>query len=162
MQYKEPEYNPFDAPVPGQSLTDEPGNYPWEHPPKYTDYMEASTFLWNRIHSDKNTKNILALINSGVPIETLVKTTLFGGFMNGLWNPDLAILLVPTVAQMYVAVAKAAGLENITLDLPKRQMKSIVSDLKTITTTSKPTTQRVEKMEEEMTKGLMSRRSEEE
>jgi hypothetical protein len=41
-------------------------------------------------------------------------------------------------------------------------MKSIVSDLKTITTTSKPTTQRVEKMEEEMTKGLMSRRSEEE
>ena len=82
--------------------------------------------------------------------------------MNGLWNPDLAILLVPTVAQMYVAVAKAAGLENITLDLPKRQMKSIVSDLKTITTTSKPTTQRVEKMEEEMTKGLMSRRSEEE
>ena len=82
--------------------------------------------------------------------------------MNGLRNPDLAILLVPTVAQMYVAVAKAAGLENITLDLPKRQMKSIVSDLKTITTTSKPTTQRVEKMEEEMTKGLMSRRSEEE
>ena len=21
--------NPFDAPVPGQSLTDTPGNYPW-------------------------------------------------------------------------------------------------------------------------------------
>ena len=30
----EAEYNPFDAPIPGQSLTDEPGNYPWEHPPK--------------------------------------------------------------------------------------------------------------------------------
>ena len=27
----EPEYNSFDAPIPGQSLTDEPGNYPWEH-----------------------------------------------------------------------------------------------------------------------------------
>ena len=29
MKYKEPDYNPFDAPIPGQSLTDEPGNYPW-------------------------------------------------------------------------------------------------------------------------------------
>ena len=29
--------NPFDAPIPGQSLTDTPGNYPWEHPPQYTD-----------------------------------------------------------------------------------------------------------------------------
>ena len=162
MKYKEPDYNPFDAPIPGQSLTDEPGNYPWEHPPKYTDFMEASTFLWNRIHSDKNKKNILALLNSGVPVETLVKTTLFGGFMNGLWNPDLAVLLVPTVAQMYVAVAKAAGLESITLDLPKSQMKSIVSELKTITTTPKSTLQKVEKVEEELTKGLMSRKSEEE
>ena len=29
--------NPFDTPVPGQSLTDEPGNYPWEHAPKNVD-----------------------------------------------------------------------------------------------------------------------------
>ena len=33
----EAEYNPFDAPIAGQSLTDEPGNYPWEHPPRKTD-----------------------------------------------------------------------------------------------------------------------------
>ena len=39
MQYKEPEYNPFDGPVPVQSLTDEPFNYPWDHPPNYTDFM---------------------------------------------------------------------------------------------------------------------------
>ena len=30
----EAKYNPFDAPVPGQSLTDTPGNAPWEHPPQ--------------------------------------------------------------------------------------------------------------------------------
>ena len=32
--YTEPEDNAFDAPIPGQSLTDEPGNYPWEHAPQ--------------------------------------------------------------------------------------------------------------------------------
>ena len=34
--------NPFDAPVPGQSLTDTPGNYPWEHPPLYTCLLYTS------------------------------------------------------------------------------------------------------------------------
>mgnify|MGYP003327175624 CR=1 FL=1 len=33
-EYVEPTENRFDAPIPGQSLTDEPGNYPWEHPPQ--------------------------------------------------------------------------------------------------------------------------------
>ena len=28
--------NPFDTPIPGQSLTDKPGNYPWEHAAKYS------------------------------------------------------------------------------------------------------------------------------
>ena len=41
----EPEYNPFDAPIPGQSLTDEPGNYPWEHPPKTTDPEELMLII---------------------------------------------------------------------------------------------------------------------
>ena len=34
-EYEESKNNPLDAPVPGQSLTDKPGNYPWEHPPLY-------------------------------------------------------------------------------------------------------------------------------
>ena len=31
------EFDPFNTPIPGQSLTDEPGNYPWEHAPKNVD-----------------------------------------------------------------------------------------------------------------------------
>jgi len=49
-QYKEGQDNPFDAPVPGQGLTDDPGNYPWEHPPQYTDTSEAADFVWDRLH----------------------------------------------------------------------------------------------------------------
>ena len=37
--------DPFDTPVPGQSLTDTPGNYPWEHPPQYADPAEVAEFL---------------------------------------------------------------------------------------------------------------------
>mgnify|MGYP001160224124 FL=1 len=163
-KYEEPDINPFDAPIPGQSLTDKPGNYPWEHPPKYTDFMEASTFIWNRIHLKRNNQRLLALINSGVPVESLVRTTLFSGFVSGLWNPDLAILLAPTIAKMYVSLAQAGGLEDITLDLPRKRMKSVVGEIMALKETARPTTAkaRKEKFEEEVVKGLMSRKSEEE
>ena len=39
--------NPFDTPVPGQSLTDTPGNYPWEHSPLITDPEQATEFIWD-------------------------------------------------------------------------------------------------------------------
>ena len=44
--YEEPNVNIFDAPIPGQSLTDEPGNYPWEHPPKTASIEEAMDFVY--------------------------------------------------------------------------------------------------------------------
>ena len=31
------------APIPGQSLTDEPKNYPWENPPEITDPEEGAS-----------------------------------------------------------------------------------------------------------------------
>ena len=37
--------NPFDAPIPGQSLTDRPGNAAWEHPPQFTGPNEALEYI---------------------------------------------------------------------------------------------------------------------
>ena len=163
MKYEEPTINPFDAPIPGQSLTDTPGNYPWEHPPKYSDFMEASTFIWNRLHQKESNKKILTLMQMGVPIESLTRTTLFGGFVNGLWNPDLAIMLAPTVAKMYVSIAQVANLKDITLDLPRKKMKNLVGEIMALkNTSSKKMESKTKKFEDDVVKGLMSRKSEEE
>ena len=43
----EVEYSPFDTPTPGQSLTDEPGNYPWEHAPQFTDVEDVMDNLYD-------------------------------------------------------------------------------------------------------------------
>ena len=163
VDYKEPELNPFDAPIPGQSLTDEPQNYPWEHPPKFSDFMDASMFVWDRLHEKENVRNVLGLMQMGVPVEALVRTTIFSGFIEGLWNIDLALLLVHTVSKMYVAIATAGGLEDIKLNMTKRKGKDIVQELvKFKELEKKGTKEQVKKFEEEVTQGLMSRTSEEE
>ena len=43
----------FDRPIPGQSLTDEPKNYPWEHPPQFTDLREARDRIFDNLTEEE-------------------------------------------------------------------------------------------------------------
>ena len=61
-KFREGEDNPFDAPIPGQGLTDEPGNYPWEHPPQFTDPDEAAEFVWDRLHRPEFMEQVIAIM----------------------------------------------------------------------------------------------------
>ena len=53
--YTESQYNSFDAPVPGESLTNTPGNAAWEHPPTYAKAEDALEFV-NRFFTRNMTK----------------------------------------------------------------------------------------------------------
>jgi len=106
-------YNPFDRAVPGQSLTNEPGNYSWEHPPQYVELDKASLFLWDKLHDDVLLDQLIMMLDSQVPVEALVRVILFNGFVEGKWTPDLAVMLVPILMQQIVAIGKKAGVRNI-------------------------------------------------
>ena len=162
-------YNPFDAPVPGQSLTDEPQNYPWEHPPQYTNINEAAEVIFNRLTEDDAALNMLAMLKSGVPVEAIVRTLIFAGFSEGKFNPDLGILLAPIVMAMIVGIAKRAKLKEIvvTMDdksptkiaeefLVRKKFDKIISDLKVEAENKEE--EEVEPMPEQpMRTGLMER-----
>lgn len=162
-------YNPFDAPVPGQSLTDEPQNYPWEHPPQYTNINEAAEAIFNRLTEDDAALNMLAMLKSGVPVEAIVRTLIFAGFSEGKFNPDLGILLAPIVMAMIVGIAKRAKLKEIvvTMDdksptkiaeefLVRKKFDKVISDLKVEAENKEE--EEVEPMpEQSMRTGLMER-----
>ena len=90
MQYEEPTINPFNAPIPGQGLTDEPGNYPWEHPPQFPEIEDAADFIYERLSNPKQLKRLLTMMRIGVPIEALVKVITFSGFLEGKFTVDVA------------------------------------------------------------------------
>ena len=116
-QYKEGEDNPFDAPIPGQGLTDEPGNYPWEHPPQYTDVIEASEFVWDRLHRPAFTEQVLAMLDAGIPVEALGRIIIFNGFMEGKWNPDVAFLIAAPVMKMIATMGITVGVDKIKMSM---------------------------------------------
>ena len=116
-QYKEGEDNPFDGPIPGQGLTDEPGNYPWEHPPQFTDVVEASEFVWDRLHRPAFTEQVLAMLDAGIPVEALGRIIIFNGFMEGKWNPDVAFLIAAPVMKMIATMGITAGVDKIKMSM---------------------------------------------
>ena len=98
--YEEPTVNRFDAPIPGQSLTDTPGNYPWEHAPKTASIEEATDYVYESMMEPENMERMFTLLRMGIPIEALVKIITFSGFLEGRWTVDTAKLLEPIVAMM--------------------------------------------------------------
>ena len=107
-EYTEPAENPFDAPIPGQSLTDEPGNYPWEHPPQRASVEEALDEIYESMMQEQNMKRMFTLLRMGIPVEALVKVITFSGFLEGKYTVDVAKLLEPMVAMIITGEATLA------------------------------------------------------
>jgi len=129
QEYKEGVGNPFDSPVPGQSLTDTPGNYPWEHPPQFVDPEEATEYLWVTLHQKQLTEQLIGMLDAGVPVEAIGRTILFAGFMEGKFSPDLAFIITEPVMKMIAAIGVKGGVEKIVFSLEdltnKKQIKAI-------------------------------------
>ena len=122
--------NPFDTPIPGQSLTDEPGNYPWEHPPQYVTTDGAADHLWNRMSEPEFAEQIIAMLDAGVPVEAIGRTVLFGGFLKGKFSPDVAFIIAEPVMKMIATIGVVAGIKDIVMSMDditnKREIKSAV------------------------------------
>ena len=129
-QFKEGQDNPFDAPVPGQGLTDTPGNYPWEHPPLYTDTSEAADFVWDRLHRPEFAEQMIAMLDAGIPVEALGRIIIFNGFIQRKWTPDIAFIIAEPIMKMIATMGMKAGVKNIRMSMEditnKEAIKSIV------------------------------------
>ena len=157
----EPEYNPFDAPIPGQSLTDEPGNYPWEHPPKTTDPQDALNKFWDRLTDPEVAEEMIIMMEAGVPIEALARILTFTGVAEGEFTPDVGFLTIEPLMKMLAAIGMRAGVKNLIISLEDFSNKKTIRDMLTL----KQVNERIEEVAEDVKqepKGLMAPKNREE
>lgn len=115
----------FDAPIPGQSLTDAPGNAPWEHPPQYNEPESALEFIYEQCMDEEHLAQIIAFLKAGTPVEALTRIILFSGFSQGKWSPDLIALMAKPVGQLIYAIGKRAKVKDIVTSLPKSKTNNL-------------------------------------
>jgi hypothetical protein len=104
----------FDAPIPGMSLTTEPGNRPWENPPQFAEIEEVLDYYIDRLSDESRQDDMLAIIEEGMPINMLVDSTISTGVMSGLHTVEAGLLAAPVLAEFMQAMADIEGI-NYTL-----------------------------------------------
>lgn len=102
----------FNAPIPGQSLTQDPDTRgPWEMPSKFSTANQAIDHLFTVVTSEEFIRSFSTLLQEDKKFHTdeLVTNMLMEGFMNGLWTPDMMLLLVEPLTVMMVWAAAQLG-----------------------------------------------------
>ena len=103
--------SPFDGPIPGQSLTAEPGNAPWEKPSKFSDPMDVLEMYMEKLGNEEIVDDVIDMLDVGIPIETVAGTMLGMGVMNGMHTVDVKMLLLPLVSAHIKSLADVVGVE---------------------------------------------------
>lgn len=105
-------YQNYEFAVPGQSLTNSPDQkYPWEQPPRFTNRHEAELFILAQLTEEEIFLALMDMVGDGVTIEAITTTYLYNGYAEGLWNADLLMLLVESVAFIIIGLAEKVGLD---------------------------------------------------
>lgn len=103
----------LEAPIPGQSLTDEPNNWPWENPPEMVDPEEATKYYINRLANDEVMDDLAVALDGGTPLTPLVKTLITTGTMNGMHSVDVGLIIAPVIHSFIKAAMTSYGVEVV-------------------------------------------------
>lgn len=99
------------APIPGQSLTDEPKNYPWENPPEINDPEEAVAMHLSKLNDPEVVDNIIDLLDMGVPVKSLGESILTAAVAGGWHSIDVSLIIAPFIHEHLISIANEAGVD---------------------------------------------------
>ena len=161
---------PFDAAIPGQSLTAELGSRPWQQPAQYTTVEEALDYYIPRLQSDEVSAQLLDVLEMGIPVTTVANTMQLGSVMEGKHSVDVGMLILPVLVELIMLIADTAnvkytsGLEKdkeirgSVVDLAVKKFKDKDVEQEEDDTGAETTIKEMKEAADERATGLMSRR----
>jgi hypothetical protein len=152
---------PFDAAIPGQSLTAELGSRPWQQPAQYTTVEEALDYYIPRLQSEEVSSQLLDVLEMGIPVTTVANTMQLGSVMEGKHSVDVGMLILPVLVELIMLIGDTAGIKYTSGLEKDKDIRGSLVDLAVSRFKDKEDIKEEieETVEEEMdTGGLMSRR----
>ena len=120
----------MEAPIPGQSLTNDPNNpQPYERPPEFTKKKDALEAIFSNMVAEDVYVPMMQAILEGTTVMEMTQVLLFEGFRQGKWNPDLFIMLVEPTAYIIMALAERADIDyEIDREGQEPEADSVISE----------------------------------
>jgi len=115
-QFDEVGVNPFNAPIPGESLTSSP-EMPkaWERPPQYTDPDDAMEAIYMELTGEDTLRKLINIINDGIPLDEIAQVVLYKGYTEGKFTTDLMVMLIEPTLYLLISIADYADIKDYTL-----------------------------------------------
>ena len=115
-QFDEVGVNPFNAPIPGESLTASPENAKaWERPPEYTEQDEAMMAVYMVLTEQATLRGLIEIISEGVALDELAQVILYKGYTEGKYTPDMMLMLAEPTIYLLIAIADYAEIKDYVL-----------------------------------------------
>lgn len=115
------------APIPGQSLTQNPeSRLPYERPPKFTDIQDFIDETFIRFTDEEAMPDLLDSMRMGLPVEYIAEKYLNQAFRKGEITPDMLMLCIEPTIYMLISVATYANIDPVLY--PEDEMLDEVED----------------------------------
>jgi len=101
----------FDQPIPGQSLTGEPKNNPWEQPAEMSSFEDVTKFYIDSMANEEVIDDLAAVCQAGLSLKPIVNTIVSAGTMNGIHSVDVGMLVKPIIHEFLKQAITSMGVE---------------------------------------------------
>lgn len=129
-----PPVNPdrMQKPVPGWSLTQPKGKWPWEQPPRFVNPDEAVDYVIDRLEDEATQQRFIKLMFAGISVEEITEAVARGGFMQGFYTPDVAEIIKAPIGIYLMGIAEDNNIPANVFANPealKREQEGDIDDL---------------------------------
>lgn len=97
--------------IPGQSLTAEPKNAPYENPPEMVTPDDAVMWHLGRLTEEDRMEALFDVLEMGMDVVTITEGLLRGAVLEGRHNIDVSMIIAPIIHEFIVSSANLAGIE---------------------------------------------------
>tara|TARA_R110002020_G_scaffold391899_1_gene602279 strand:+ start:1653 stop:2177 length:525 start_codon:yes stop_codon:yes gene_type:complete len=127
-------------PLPGESLTNDPDTpLPFEGSPQFTDQEKLLNYYFELLTSEDVYENLMDALEQGFPVMDMVQTLLLKGFEDGLFNPDLMMIVAEPLAYMMIALAERQNIDVVITSEDDEDEESSIPMFKKAMSTVSPT-----------------------
>ena len=100
-----------DRPIPGQSLTTPPRQFPYERPPDMVNPLEALDVHIERLNDKENIADVMTALENGIDLVTLVEGILRSAVMAGVHGLDTSMIIAPHMHEFIKGEADFVGID---------------------------------------------------
>ena len=97
--------------IPGQSLTAEPKNAPYENPPEINTEEDAIMWHLERLSEEDRMGALVDTLELGIDVVTLTEGILRGAVLDGRHSIDISLVIAPVIHEFITSTADKLGID---------------------------------------------------